>query len=791
MDQEASWVGLGWNLNPGVINRNMRGLPDDFNGDEITEEFNIKRNTTIGVKSGANIELLGKKFKSKLSETQKKSNKKSVSIGGHTGIYVNSYNGAGIDVGLSFSVAGGIMDKMAPAWGAGLNLNFNSDGGTTIQPSANISLHKDRAKKKISGVGGGLNANTAYNSRTGMRSLNFGYSLTAQRNYYQNGAKSGQSKMGSRRNASESLGGSGSAIIWGVPSYTPHIEFPMTTFSISGDFSYAIPINGFDVHFFANAYYTRQSLKEKRLVRKSFGYQFLENSEEGHVTDLNREHDQPFSELNENLAIPISTYDIFSVSGHGIQGTFRLYRNDVVNFHEDAMETTANDVAIGGEAGALKIAKFGLNTNFTNTRTRSGNWESGNNLQNAVQSVKKSEHPLHPQYEPAFFMQMGEHVGSNWQDNPSIQGTSLISPRINGDQVGGGFLKYLNKSNPTASKTFHPTSDPLANVNTARQPRNMVMYALNADDAYYAGLTPYLKWFIYHATPAAGKLTPTEGAQRSGNYRKGHHISELNVISTDGSRYVYGLPAYNITQVEVTFAVNGGANCQTGYVKYIDGDLNPDVNANGKDNLVQKTTIPAYAYAYHLTGILSPDYVDLRGDGITDDDLGSAVKFNYSSSGVAVKWRIPIAKDSANFIEGLKSDPSDDKGSIMYGEKEVFYVHSIEGKNHIAVFYISERGDATGVQGFEGGNHTGGTFHGQASMRLDSVILYNKQDYLANGDNAYKIKGVHFEYDYSLCGAVPNGVDVFFYGDANKGKLTLKKLYFTYGNSFKGKLSPY
>src|SRR6186713_676339 len=34
MDQEASWVGLGWNLNPGVISRNMRGLPDDFGGGE-------------------------------------------------------------------------------------------------------------------------------------------------------------------------------------------------------------------------------------------------------------------------------------------------------------------------------------------------------------------------------------------------------------------------------------------------------------------------------------------------------------------------------------------------------------------------------------------------------------------------------------------------------------------------------------------------------------------------------------------------------------------------------------
>ena len=29
MDQEASWVGLGWNINPGSINRNLIGVPDD------------------------------------------------------------------------------------------------------------------------------------------------------------------------------------------------------------------------------------------------------------------------------------------------------------------------------------------------------------------------------------------------------------------------------------------------------------------------------------------------------------------------------------------------------------------------------------------------------------------------------------------------------------------------------------------------------------------------------------------------------------------------------------------
>lgn len=39
MDQEASWVGLGWNINPGTINRNINGTPDDLFRMDYNEFF--------------------------------------------------------------------------------------------------------------------------------------------------------------------------------------------------------------------------------------------------------------------------------------------------------------------------------------------------------------------------------------------------------------------------------------------------------------------------------------------------------------------------------------------------------------------------------------------------------------------------------------------------------------------------------------------------------------------------------------------------------------------------------
>ena len=42
MEGDASWVGLGWSLNPGAITRSMRGLPDDFKGDTVIQNTFLK-----------------------------------------------------------------------------------------------------------------------------------------------------------------------------------------------------------------------------------------------------------------------------------------------------------------------------------------------------------------------------------------------------------------------------------------------------------------------------------------------------------------------------------------------------------------------------------------------------------------------------------------------------------------------------------------------------------------------------------------------------------------------------
>lgn len=92
MDQEASWVGLGWNINPGTITRNLRGVPDDFNGntDTIRKVTSIKENKTIGVTAGANTELVGFPLGGHDSAL-------SIGLGASLGVFHNNYRGWGLE----------------------------------------------------------------------------------------------------------------------------------------------------------------------------------------------------------------------------------------------------------------------------------------------------------------------------------------------------------------------------------------------------------------------------------------------------------------------------------------------------------------------------------------------------------------------------------------------------------------------------------------------------------------------------------------------------------------------
>jgi hypothetical protein len=303
-----------------------------------------------------------------------------------------------------------------------------------------------------------------------------------------------------------------------------------------------------------------------------------------------------------------------------------------------------------------------------------------------------------------------------------------------------------------------------------------------------SGTRPIIeKSYLYPPAPesfAVGNIMVKEN--RVNRFRKSNHISEVSVLNNDGRRYVYGLPVYNLKQKEVTFAVDPGkAKKETGLVQYSDKD-NSTGNENGIDHFYKREEIPAYAHSYLLTGILSPDYIDVTGNGISDDDKGDAIKFNYSKvAGIdnPFRWKTPYVKDSANYNEGLKTDRRDDKGSMVYGEKEMWYLHSIESKTMVAFFVTENRSDLLNM------NERGVKENLGQAKQLKEINLYSKADFSKKGLQATPIKTVHFKYDYELAPSLNE--DAGMGVEAANAKLTLKKVWFTYNDNNKGALNPY
>jgi hypothetical protein len=180
--------------------------------------------------------------------------------------------------------------------------------------------------------------------------------------------------------------------------------------------------------------------------------------------------------------------------------------------------------------------------------------------------------------------------------------------------------------------------------------------------------------------------------------------------------------------------------------------------------------------------VVSPDYSDVDGvPGPSENDLGTYTRFSYTLVDPAFPWRTPVSPSNsaqARLDRGLGAVTHDDKASYSSGTKEVWYLARIESRNMVAIFKLraDPRQDGLGVN--EDGTRNGG----HAPKALERIELWEKSQ-IGIGD---PIKVVHFEYDQSLCaGNLPNGAN------GSVGKLTLKKVWFTYGKSHRGVTSPY
>lgn len=768
MDQEASWVGLGWNINPGEINRSVRGLPDDFDGtDSITKIQNIKINKTIGGSITKQYEFMAQ----------------GPNLGVKAGIFFNSYKGYGIEYGISPTMGVSIFSMGSLT--AGLSVNNNSQTGVDISPSIDVSLHTKSGI--IDGVGTKVSSN--YNSRTGISGLQM--NLHSEYNVSGFEKQQGQFPMAS--------------MSFAKPAFNPAINMSYTSensfFSLKpGKYGkFKLTANVTLAGYVSKNYIAPEDRKK---VLHAYGYLYYQKANgagENVLMDFNRDKDVPYRATTPHIAVPSYTYDMYSINGEGIGGSFRPYRSDVGFVFDHTNRTKSKSLNLSLEVGGFDYAQIGTDLEKTDNQTTSGAWRTGNNLIAENIKYKPEDNTV---AEPVYFKNPGEKVKVDNNYLQSLGDTNLVNIRLTGISSNNSSDPVLNSAlNVYQNQQLKGLIPVTPNTyRTIRDKRTQVISYLNASLASQYALDTLIRAYDLNAVPTLGCNTNYYTIRRNEGYRKANHISEVTVLNTDGRRYIYGVPAYNTTQQEVSFSVNkDNGDVNTGLVTYNAslntageniGDNSVNNNISKTDNFYSKEITSGYAHSFLLSGILSSDYVDLTGNGISEDDQGDAIRFNYSrvygGGNGFYRWRAPYVENAASYGEGLKSDRRDDRGSYTYGEKEIWYLNSLESKNMIATFVLETdpakiRKDVYGAKGENGGRDAN-----QRMYQLKEINLYTKADLIKYGvANAKPIKTVHFEYDYTLCkdhpGASATGI----------GKLTLRKIWFTYNGNDKGVQNPY
>ena len=772
IDDEASWVGLGWNINVGAINRQLRGIPDDMNGDLVETEHYTKPKITVGGRLTGKVEVKGK-------GTDKLSASGSFTLG----VFSDNYTGIGAELGVNAGISYNFAGSGFLTGGMNLGVLSNTSSGVDVTPSASLSFHQ-KINDNLT-LSPGLTAAIGYNTRGGLKDLTLGATFGAS-------GQRVEDESEKVRNGSTSYDLGGSFISYNTDPFQPKVEIPYR--STYGSFSF--DIGGVAWVVFGGAggsgYRSVREVKSRFLSNPSYGFLYAERgkSKPNALMDFTREKENMIIPELPNLAVPIATPDLFSYTSQAGSGQFRLYRGGTGVLFDNKAEDENQTQTLGFDAGFGAYAHGGVTYYQQTVKNTTQKWTANNDYLKVGDFQDLS---ANPQAEHVYFRQVGE---KNVEDSRDPLGKFVFN----------NVPSLLRENEPIAVDIFkkqaldkfrfannQPSEQIQANLiqEYKHSRRTMITYLTNAE-AKKHGLDKTIKSYPFIQFNQATPFQPANCHQLSPSVysytdqvKKDHHIGEITVTDESGKRNVYGLPVYNYTQEEYSFAI--GQPGTQGYIQSDEDISNNQVNvpllSNGKidhykskestDQYFHKDIQPAYASSYLLTGILSPDYVDVTGNGITDDDLGTAIKFNYSKTSYPYQWRSP-ANQKATLNKALLADPDDDKASLVYGRKELWYLQSIETKTKIAYFITDDRLDGLGVSGA-----LGPVDINQKQKVLKEIRLYSKADI------SRPIKVVKLDYTYELCKGVEN------FNGANPGKLTLKEVYFEYGNSRKGFAHPY
>ncbi len=837
MDEDASWVGYGWTLNPGAITRNMRGLPDDYYGAKVAYYNRAPRNETYTVGLSTGLEAFSQDIRDLLGNLDYSAM-----------IRYNSYTGFSTVAGFSVNVygIGSLGYSVEDGYG-----KFNA----SVNAASFLSRFAEQEKNAESGTDKG-EANKEKSQKSSFRLY--------------------QQTLGAR-DVISALSNYGMYLLTAPPYPTNTLKYSGASRNVRiGLTASAVPFlpgeAGGRVGLTGN--YTYQEGVGREEVN-AYGYMYSGKvSDPNAIMDYYTEKDVPYTKKDRYLGIPFSNADHYALTGEGLGGGFRMFHRGVGIFRPN---TKTNITTLGNFSGDLGLGTatgLGIEVSGGRQRLKVQKWDGFNEGSYSFNAYTNDE--------PSYFRFAGD-----------LGGNVLFAP--NDNAVKATITSGVSYKPAIPPSDIYPTqAQRSGRASYIGYNTNLDMRSKTASGVYYRSWsrdTTILNRYVnrgefFNVRQGVGEFAVTN---ESGNryvyglpvYARYERSMQFGFdkpgsLSRKNNSIVYNSKHEDVDNPVVTGELRTSPYATTYLLTQITTPDFIDRTQNGptSDDFGGYTK---FSYKRAAGSLLKSR---------TDKSLDRNNSLSW------YKWRSPYA--GLQYGVGTLSSGRDDRGSVSSGEKEVYYLSCIETKTHIA-FFVTNKTDTvitingktlhlkgTGRAGkerldayeaprlnsnrydkqdelFSSGNPVGdqtsydgiwkSAFNGLKFNKYlpDQVVVQqqkpNKMQYLERIELYAKdtddfpghlIKKVHFDYDYSimktgvgkyidtveyyhpLTGTLTTRYDSLYYfptnlnsavgfttqdvfsahvgkqlGGFRYGKLTLRKVWFEYEGIVNARISPY